>query len=660
MSLCDNAEAMAKKHSPAREQDRASGHSAGHGHGQGAGQVAGHTDSATHQVPVHVGIEPGRGSPAGVQDDFQRLVDRLRAGRVVLCAGSSLGRDKAPGRLTFTGVLVRLLEEVARQGGDAAEVAAVRGLVDAQPLAVAGFIRRQLGEGFAAALAAAVKPADGELPEALTLCGQLPLRSVVTTLLDGALNQAVSQAAGAGGTPVRSFTALAAAQAREAQQDGRSRYVLQLLGDATTGEGLVFSESELQRTLSDESLHQLLHDLYSKRSFLFVGFDPREPELQLLLTRALSGIRGVEPSQHFAVLPGLPRGLQKELGAAHGLTVLDGDELTVLRALREAIGDQVGEALPDDEDLEGWLRVLQHEPSRLNKIGIAAGLVAMLAAKLDHDPPNAYTEFVYSLQVASTVNLHDMLTPHVVPWPADFVEWANVKMATYAGVDVLINRDTRTSMVSVRSVDDGNRLREALAAEVWREHGPHVQMVAVVDEASGGSTYFASMKLDALPSEKASEVWARVAPFVAAAVIAYAGLLSTWLLVAVRTARGSLRGNLLQPPPSAGPVRAALAAEGVVFDAAYCNSPLCAPARAVLMTGLQTRDNGMYENVDTPWVKSLSPEIPTIGHMLRKAGYYTAYKGKWHLSREFDVKDPTSFLNKEMEQYGFSDRKSVV
>ena len=278
MSLCDNAEAMAKKHSPAREQDRASGHSAGHGHGQGAGQVAGHTDSATHQVPVHVGIEPGRGSPAGVQDDFQRLVDRLRAGRVVLCAGSSLGRDGAPGRLTFTGVLVRLLEEVARQGGDAAEVAAVRGLVDAQPLAVAGFIRRQLGEGFAAALAAAVKPADGELPEALTLCGQLPLRSVVTTLLDGALNQAVSQAAGAGGTPVRSFTALSAAQAREAQQDGRTRYVLQLLGDGLTGEGLVFSETDLQRTLADEPLRQLLHDLYSKRSFLFIGFDPREPE----------------------------------------------------------------------------------------------------------------------------------------------------------------------------------------------------------------------------------------------------------------------------------------------------------------------------------------------------------------------------------------------
>ncbi|KDF01144.1 C4-dicarboxylate ABC transporter [Mycolicibacterium aromaticivorans JS19b1 = JCM 16368] len=44
--------------------------------------------------------------------------------------------------------------------------------------------------------------------------------------------------------------------------------------------------------------------------------------------------------------------------------------------------------------------------------------------------------------------------------------------------------------------------------------------------------------------------------FKVAAVIAYAGLLSTWLLVAARTARGSLRGNLLNPPPSAGPIRA--------------------------------------------------------------------------------------------------------
>ena len=44
--------------------------------------------------------------------------------------------------------------------------------------------------------------------------------------------------------------------------------------------------------------------------------------------------------------------------------------------------------------------------------------------------------------------------------------------------------------------------------------------------------------------------------FKVAAVIAYAGLLFTWLLVTVRTARGSLRGNLLKLPPSTAPVKA--------------------------------------------------------------------------------------------------------
>jgi len=43
--------------------------------------------------------------------------------------------------------------------------------------------------------------------------------------------------------------------------------------------------------------------------------------------------------------------------------------------------------------------------------------------------------------------------------------------------------------------------------------------------------------------------------FAWAAVIAYIALLSTWVLVAVRTFRGSLRGQLFAPP-SADPIRA--------------------------------------------------------------------------------------------------------
>jgi tellurite resistance protein TehA-like permease len=43
--------------------------------------------------------------------------------------------------------------------------------------------------------------------------------------------------------------------------------------------------------------------------------------------------------------------------------------------------------------------------------------------------------------------------------------------------------------------------------------------------------------------------------FRVAAVVAYVCLLSTWILVAIRTARGSLQGNLFQPP-STVPVKA--------------------------------------------------------------------------------------------------------
>lgn len=44
--------------------------------------------------------------------------------------------------------------------------------------------------------------------------------------------------------------------------------------------------------------------------------------------------------------------------------------------------------------------------------------------------------------------------------------------------------------------------------------------------------------------------------FKVAAAVAYVGLLLTWVLVTVRTARGSLRGNLLTLPPSSAPVKA--------------------------------------------------------------------------------------------------------
>jgi len=68
-----------------------------------------------------------------------------------------------------------------------------------------------------------------------------------------------------------------------------------------------------------------------------------------------------------------------------------------------------------------------------------------------------------------------------------------------------------------------------------------------------------------------------------------------------------------------------LAKEGVVFDSAYCNSPLCAPSRYVLMSGQLPTRIGAYDNA-----AEFAADIPTYPHYLRRAGYRTALTGKMH------------------------------
>jgi choline-sulfatase len=68
-----------------------------------------------------------------------------------------------------------------------------------------------------------------------------------------------------------------------------------------------------------------------------------------------------------------------------------------------------------------------------------------------------------------------------------------------------------------------------------------------------------------------------------------------------------------------------LAATGVVFSSAYCNSPLCAPSRFTMCTGQLPSKIGGYDNASI-----LGPEVPTYAHYLRKEGYETALAGKMH------------------------------
>jgi choline-sulfatase len=68
-----------------------------------------------------------------------------------------------------------------------------------------------------------------------------------------------------------------------------------------------------------------------------------------------------------------------------------------------------------------------------------------------------------------------------------------------------------------------------------------------------------------------------------------------------------------------------LASKAVQFDSAYCPSPLCAPSRMSLISGVLPMKIGAFDNA-----AQIGSEVPTYAHYLRSQGYHTALAGKMH------------------------------
>jgi len=76
-----------------------------------------------------------------------------------------------------------------------------------------------------------------------------------------------------------------------------------------------------------------------------------------------------------------------------------------------------------------------------------------------------------------------------------------------------------------------------------------------------------------------------------------------------------------------------IAAGGMRFTNSFCTNSICAPCRAVILTGKYSHINGLIDNA----VK-FDGSQQTFPKLLRQAGYETAIIGKWHLKT-----DPTGF-----------------
>src|SRR4051794_3286231 len=81
---------------------------------------------------------------------------------------------------------------------------------------------------------------------------------------------------------------------------------------------------------------------------------------------------------------------------------------------------------------------------------------------------------------------------------------------------------------------------------------------------------------------------------------------------------------------SSTPVLDQLVADGTTLTHHYSASPVCAPARASLLTGRYPHRTGAIDTLEARGLDRLALDELTVADLLRGASYVTGLVGKWH------------------------------
>jgi len=85
----------------------------------------------------------------------------------------------------------------------------------------------------------------------------------------------------------------------------------------------------------------------------------------------------------------------------------------------------------------------------------------------------------------------------------------------------------------------------------------------------------------------------------------------------------------------------ALLRESVCMSQHYSAAPICAPARAALMTGRYPHRSGVIDTISTGQMNCLATRETTMAQVFQAGGYRTGLIGKWHLGHVADQYHPT-------------------